>query len=334
MRKLLLSLSIIAAFTVSSCKENSGNHSGQYVESEPMVVVNPETVGLGESLNLQALGELVKNSSNAETIENTLNRTGSINNLDLDGDGNVDYIKVTEYGSGNTKGFSFTVDLPNSETQEIATVEVNKGASNAQMNIQGNQQIYGASNHYQSSFDLSDLIIMNYLFTSHRPYFSPYRYGYYPSYYHRYSAVPVSSYNSRISSTTRTSTITRTSKPTTSTRSSIKSPNASKTSNTVSQRAKTLSAPTRSQKSFSTTSVAKSTPKTSGFGNSSKSTSSSSSYSTPKKSTSSSFGSSSKSSSSSSSFGSSSSNKRSSSSFGSSSKSSSSSSSRSSSRKR
>lgn len=316
MKKLLLCLSIFAALIVTSCKENSGHYSGAPVVVAPQptssVVVTPEAVGLGESLDLQALGELVKSSQNAQSIEQSLNKSGSINNLDLNGDGQVDYIKVTEYGDGNAKGFSFTVDLPNNETQEIATVELKKGTNDAQMNINGNQQLYGANNHYHSSYSLSDLMIMHYLFSYHRPYYSPYHYGYYPSYYQRYAPVPASSYRSRVSTTTRTSTITRTSRP--STASTIKSPNATKSSKAVSQRAQSLAAPTRSQKSFSTTNTANSKPKTSGFGNK---TSSSSSYS-PKKSSSSSYGSSSSSSSSS----------RRSSSFGSSSRSSSSSSSR------
>lgn len=268
MRKLfLLSFSLIATLLVSSCKENQHSNAQVVVtpQSTSSVVVNPEAAGLGESLNLQALGELVKSSKDSQTIENALNQTGSINNLDLDGDGKVDYIKVTEYGDGNSRGFSFTVDLPNNESQEIATVEVNKGTSDAQMSIQGNQQLYGANNHYHSSFGLSDLIIMNYLFSYHRPYYSPYHYGYYPSYYHPYASVPVSSYRNRVSTTTRTSTITRTSSS--KSPSSIKSPNASKSSKVVSQRAHSLAAPNRSQKSFTTTSASKSRPNTSGFAN-------------------------------------------------------------------
>jgi hypothetical protein len=46
-------------------------------------------------------------------------RNNSINNLDSDGDGQVDYIKVTEYGDGVNKGFSFTVDTKDGQTQEI-----------------------------------------------------------------------------------------------------------------------------------------------------------------------------------------------------------------------
>ncbi len=261
--------------TLFSCKDNQQTSSNIQV-NQPEIVVNSEVASLGENLNLQALGELVKNSKNAQEIEEKLNVSGSINNLDLNGDGNVDYIKVTEYGDGNSKGFSFTVDLASNDSQEIATIEVNKGSSNVEMNIQGNEQLYGNNNHYNSSFGLTDLLIMNYLFSPyHRPYFSPYHYGYYPGFYHSYRAVPMVSYNSRVSSITKTTTITKNSKP--SVKSNIKSPNSSKVSSAVKNRAKEIAKPTKSQKSFTKTSPSASKPKTSGFGNNKSTTTNSSS---------------------------------------------------------
>ncbi len=311
---------------LSSCDDV--NRGQVYVNQSPNVVVTPTATNLGDNLDLQALGELVRSSTTAQEVENKLNTTGSINNLDLDGDGNVDYIKVTEYGNGDTKGFSFTVDLPNGEKQELATIDIQKNANGAAMNIQGNQQVYGNGAYYQSHYNLSDLMIMHYLFSYHSPYYSPYRYGYYPSYYHSYRSAPSTAYRSRVSTTTRTSRITRSST------SKITSPNSSYSSKAVNSRAQSLASPTRSQKSFSTTSSSNSRPTTSGFGKKSSSGSSwfgsssrSSSSSSPSRS--SSFGSSSRSSGSS--FGSSSrsSSSRSSSSFGSSSRSSGSSSRRS-----
>lgn len=300
MKKVFIAMACLVALScLSSCDSNQNYRQGQVYVNEPDVVVTPKATNLGDNLDLQALGELVKSSANAQDIENKLNTTGSINNLDLDGDGTVDYIKVTEYGTGDSRGFSFTVDLPNNEKQEIATIEIQKGNNTAAMNIQGNPQVYGQSAYYQSHYSLSDLMIMHYLFSYHSPYYSPYRYGYYPSYYHSYRSVPVSSYSTRVSTTTRTSKITRSSTSTT----KLKSPNSSYVSKTVNTRSQSLTNPTRSQKSFTKTSTSNSRPTTGGFGN--KKATSSPSASTSR--SSSSFGSSSRSSSSrSSSFGSSS----------------------------
>jgi hypothetical protein len=270
MKKLLIIMTFGFLFLMS-CSSNQGyNNTGQVSVNQPKVVVTPASTSIGDNLDLQALGELVKTSPRTDTLEARLNRPGSINNLDLDGDGKVDYIKVTEYnGDNNTKGFSFTVDLPNNEKQEIATVEIQKNTNNASMNIQGNQQIYGQSSNYQSSYNLGDLMIMSYLFSYHPLYYSPYYYGYYPRYYSPYYCSPYNSYHSRMMTTTRTTTIRRSSNSSY----HSKSPNSSYSSNSVSKRAQSLANPTRSQKSFSTTSNSK--PSTSGFGSHSSSNSNS-----------------------------------------------------------
>lgn len=296
MKNLFIGLAFL--MLLSSCGSNQGynqgySNGGQVVVNQPNVSVTPTASNLGDNLNLQALGELVKSSNNAQDIEQKLNQDQSINNLDLDGDGKVDYIKVTEYGDGNARGFSFTVEQANGEKQEIATVDIQKNNNTATLNIQGNQQIYGQGAYYQSNYNFTDLMIMSYLFSYHRPYYSPYRYGYYPSYYHSYGCSPYSSYRSRMSTSTRTSTITRT----TTTTSKVKSPNANLNSKSVNARAQTLANPTRSQKAFTPTKPSNSRPSTGGFSNKGSSPSHASSSPSRSAPRSSSFGSSSHSSS-------------------------------------
>ena len=267
-----------------SCDSQNSNGGQVYVNqpAQSNVYVTPKASNLGDNFDLQALGELVKKAKSAQDLENQLNTTGSINNLDLDGDGKVDYIKVTEYGDANTKGFSFTVDMANGEKQEVATVEIQKDQSGnnqqATMNINGNQQIYGNNNYYSGNYLMTDLLIWHYLFYPHPYYVSPWHYGYYPGYYRPYGCLSSGYYRTRVGSVTRTSTI-RTTTRTTTTKSSVKSPNSSMSSKSVQTRSASLSNPTRSQKSFSTTSSSNSRPSTSGFGNKSSSSGKSSSSS-------------------------------------------------------
>jgi len=294
-----LSILVIGISIFASCSSPSGQ---VYVNqpSQNDVTVNP--TNLGANLDLQALGEIVKSSQDAKDIEQKLNAQGSINNLDLDGDGNVDYITVTEYGDQNTRGFSFTVDLGANGKQEVATVTVDKSSNQANMSINGNQAVYGSGVTYNASYPLTDLLIASYLFSYHPYYVSPWHYGYYPSYYRSYRYTPYGSYRSRMSNSYSSSRIRKTT--TTTTTRTIKSPNSSYSSNsTVSTRSRSLSNPTSSQKSFSSRPSGSSTPKVTGFGKSSSPSSSSRSTSSPSRSSSSSrsFGSNSRTSSSSSS---------------------------------
>ena len=306
MKKLVCMLSLVSALV--SCNGNTNRSNGSvyvadYSPSQSSVTVTPEVENLGQGLDLQMLGEMVKSSTSAQDVEDKLNSNGSINNLDLDNDGNVDYVKVTEYGSGSSRGLSFTVDLAGGQTQEIATIQIDNASNNyANMNIQGNQNLYGNSGYYTSRYSVGDILLMHYLFAPHRYYVSPYRYGYYPRAYHPYHSVPMHSYRSRVVTSTRTTRIIKTTRPSSSV-SRISSPNANKYSSSVTSRATSMARPTTSQKSFRTTSSANSRPSTGGFGSSSttrRSSSSSSSYSSsPSRSSSrssSSFGSSSRSS--------------------------------------
>ena len=54
-------------------------------------------------LDLQAVGDLFKDSKNLDEFEKNLNDPDNgINNLDLDNDGNVDYIRAVEKTADNT----------------------------------------------------------------------------------------------------------------------------------------------------------------------------------------------------------------------------------------
>ena len=81
--------------------------------------------------DLKAVGELVKQARNGEELEKLLNKSGGVNNLDLNEDNKVDYIHVTEYGNDRAKGFSLTVQPEPGETQEVATINIGKEGERA-----------------------------------------------------------------------------------------------------------------------------------------------------------------------------------------------------------
>ena len=210
--------------------------------------VNVQTiVPASEGLDLKAVGELLREAKDAEEFEKLLNsRSTGINNLDLNEDGKVDYIKVTEYGDDKVRGFSLTTEVAPGDVQEIATIEVEKVSDNqAQMQIRGNEQIYGANHYYHSSFGLMDFLILSYLFRPHTFYASPWGYGSYPPWYSPYSPMPYQNYRNRTAHMTRGSTFRRTSSSRI--KSTVQSPNAGKAARSV--RAP-LKNPTASQKAF------------------------------------------------------------------------------------
>lgn len=224
-----------------------------------------------DGLDLTALTGLVRKSKSAEDLETRLNQPDNpVNNLDLDENNEVDYVNVTEYGSGNEKGFSLTVDL-NGETQEVANIQLqNAGDNLVNYAVTGNEQIYGTNARYEDSFGLDDYLFYTWLFNSSRPmYQSPYH-GYYPPTYTRYHVIDRTTYINR-SSPYRSTTVRQSSVPSI-TKTSISSPNAGKSATSIKA---PLSMPSSSQRSYQS-----SNPSTryssSGFGKSASSSSSSS----------------------------------------------------------
>ena len=186
MKKLLFLLVctiIICACSPNQQNQNFSDQTSSSVSADPSI-----------NLDLQALMNLVKTSRDATDIERKLNQPYGINNCDLDNDGKVDYIKVVEYGNMPVVGYKFYATLQTGD-KLVAQIELNKNSNTA--NIQGNPSYYGNNNNYQSSFTLTDWIILSYMFSPHSYYVSPYRYGYYGSYYSPYSCVSRSSYYSR-----------------------------------------------------------------------------------------------------------------------------------------
>ena len=153
------------------------------------VIVQPLSSAAAEGLDLEAVGALLNEAKDAEELEALLNRENGVNNLDLNRDGVVDFIAVTEFGSGDERGFSLSSELAPGEEQEIATIRIqqtqeqqNQGQQ-AEVQIHGNEALYGPNYYYHSRLDLGDVLLLAWLFSPHPFYFSPFAWGYYPPYY-------------------------------------------------------------------------------------------------------------------------------------------------------
>lgn len=295
-------ISLLAMVLVGLGCDNASRYHYQYATNTDTTTTATQT-NAAEGLDLKALTLLVKEVKDAAELEKRLNTSGGINNLDLNADGKVDYIKVTEYGTSDHKGFSFTVEVTPGDVQEVATIELEKKENQVAVNTYGNQHIYGPGYSYRSSFGLSDVLITAWLFGAFdRPvYSSPYGYGNYPTHYGAgYSRAPSSQYSAKVKtfsqqretpsapirqsvansdSTKRSfsSSSTTSQSPsgsggfgrtgTTGSSSGLKSPNAGKNATSVKA---PLSNPTQAQRSFQTqaaqTRAASQTSRSGGFG--------------------------------------------------------------------
>ena len=200
-----------------------------------------------KGLDLDAVTALAKKAKDAADFESLLNsQTEAVNNIDLNDDGKVDYINVTEYGSGDRRGFSLTTEISPGKTQEIATIDFQKEGEKGVIQTTGNPSLYGPGSYHNSGFGLTDVLLMSWLFSNRPSYTSPYSPGNYPpSYGGGWNRQSDGSYAGNMTSRTAGSSVNKSSSPVIS--QPALSPNAQKTA----AKAKVLSSPTVSQRSFS-----------------------------------------------------------------------------------
>lgn len=105
-----------------------------------------DSTGLpGDNFSLQAAIEIWKTAASPEEFEKAINtESNHVNNLDLNGDGDIDYVKVIDKTEGQVHVFILQVPVSEKESQDIAVIELEKtGDSTAVLQIIGDEDIYG-----------------------------------------------------------------------------------------------------------------------------------------------------------------------------------------------
>lgn len=99
----------------------------------------------GDHFSLEGALELFKKSASPEEFEQLLNSAESkVNNLDLNEDGMVDYIKVIDRNEGNIHAFILQAVISDREYQDVAVIELEKLANGkAILQITGDEDVYG-----------------------------------------------------------------------------------------------------------------------------------------------------------------------------------------------
>jgi hypothetical protein len=206
------------------------NWSGSVVFGQtenPAAKDSIEALGLpGDNLDLYAVLDLFQKSKTIEEFEKTLNlEETKINNLDLNLDGKVDFIKVTTKKDGDDFMFIMQVDVADKETQDVAVILVSKDKDKkVTLQIVGDKELYGkdyivepktqstpsvtANPAYQGSDPVTVNVpastttviveqqpIVQYVYSpAYVPYYPPYYYGYYPPYFMAFSVMTFSMY--------------------------------------------------------------------------------------------------------------------------------------------
>lgn len=165
--------------------------------SEAAIATSEDAAGL----DLYAVAELFKNSENLEKFEQALNdpQTG-INNLDLDKNGEVDFIRVTGQVKDNTHLLVLQTPLGENDFQDVATIAVERESGDKyNLQLQGDAVLYGA-NYYvvPASNNFSAWNVVRWMFRpNYVAYASPYGYTIHPRWWAVRHPVALNVYRTR-----------------------------------------------------------------------------------------------------------------------------------------
>ena len=237
-------------------------------ESKPALQQNiqmlPEpTMAAADGFDLRSLTSLVKEVRSGQELERRLNEKGGINNIDLDGNGKTDYLFVREFGDVKNKiGYSMTVEPQKGEVQEVATATVEKNADRAEIQVVGNEQIYGQDAIFNDWTQIERETLpeqkganqapMYHSYFYPRPlWISPFFFGFYPPFYSPFGIVGRTTYMTQVNRYRSSGVQSGRNSYQRSSKNQIQSPNKGKTANRGITRS--LKNPTSTQKQFQTT---------------------------------------------------------------------------------
>lgn len=170
--------------------------------AQEKITVNPADSTIASGLDLQAVGDIFKESQTLEDFEKALNDSSrGVNNLDLDRNGRVDFIRVVDEVAEDVHLIILQVSIDSLDYQDVATIEVEKNADQTfNLQLHGNSMIFG-DQHYVSPIheDTHTWPVITWIYApSYVPYRSPYFSGFYPSWWRPFHPVPLHIYRAHI----------------------------------------------------------------------------------------------------------------------------------------
>ena len=150
-------------------------------------------------LDLHAVAAAFAESRSVQEFEQLLNSPRyMINNLDLNHDGWIDYLRVLETRQGHYHALLIQACLAPSVFQDVATLVAEHRANTLYVEVIGDPYLYGYNYIVRPTFVKRPPMWDVYGRPTYNPWMSPYFYGYYPSYYNQPKPIYLSHYQAYV----------------------------------------------------------------------------------------------------------------------------------------
>jgi hypothetical protein len=168
--------------------------------AQEKITVEAQNSDISNNLDLKAVSTAFGESSNLEEFEKKLNDYESqISNLDLNNDGQVDYLRVVEKNEDGVHVVEIQAVLNKDVYQDVASIIVEKDQNNnPTVQVVGDPYLYGDNYIIEPTYAYTPSIFSFFWGVNYYSWNSPYYWGYYPNYYRHHRPYDLDIYYSNV----------------------------------------------------------------------------------------------------------------------------------------
>lgn len=182
---------LILVFTISTFS----------ISAQDVTTIQANNEDISDNLDLEAVASIFGESKDLEDFEKRLNDPDTqISNLDLNNDGEVDYLRVMETGTEkNAHTISIQAIIGKDQYQEVATIDVKKDSKGKeQVQVVGNVEMYGPNYYITPVYPVVPVFFTFFWMATYHPWHSPWYWGYHPPYFRPWRPYPPYRYRSNV----------------------------------------------------------------------------------------------------------------------------------------
>ncbi|MCF6223060.1 MAG: hypothetical protein L3J34_04960 [Flavobacteriaceae bacterium] len=189
--KTKISILIVFLFSISF----------NYIVAQDVTTIQANSEDISDNLDLEAVASIFGASKDLEDFEKRLNDPKTqISNLDLNNDGEVDYLRVMETGTdNNVHTISIQSIIGKDQFQEVATIDVKKDSNGTtQVQFVGNVGMYGPNYYITPVYPVVPVFFTFFWMAAYSPWHSPWYWGHHPHYWHGWSPHSYGRYHANV----------------------------------------------------------------------------------------------------------------------------------------
>ncbi len=168
--------------------------------AQDVTTIEATNSDISDNLDLEAVASIFGDAKDLEDFEKKLNDPDiQISNLDLNNDGEVDFLRVMETSEKNVHSISIQAVLGKDQYQEVAVIDVEKDSKGTQkVQVVGNVDMYGPNYYITPSYPVIPVFFTFFWMATYNPWHSPWYWGYHPPYFNPWMPYPSYRYRNNV----------------------------------------------------------------------------------------------------------------------------------------